>query len=74
MDITVRDYITLGQLLKVVGEIQSGGEVKSYLASESPLVNGQQENRRGRKLRGGDVVILKRTGQVNCVSAENDQA
>jgi ribosome-associated protein len=65
--LAVRDYITLGQLLKVVGEISSGGEVKSYLAQETPLVNGEPENRRGRKLRAGDIIQLKRTGAVTCV-------
>ena len=71
MDFVVRDFITLGQLLKVVGEVDSGGEVKAYLAEETPVVNGEPENRRGRKLRPGDVVVLKRRGQINCVSAEN---
>ncbi|HEY9790108.1 MAG TPA: RNA-binding S4 domain-containing protein [Candidatus Obscuribacterales bacterium] len=71
MDIVVRDYITLGQLLKLAGEVNSGGEVKPYLASESPLVNGQPENRRGRKLRAGDTVILKHVGQINCVSEQD---
>ena len=67
MDLPVRDYITLGQLLKVVGEIASGAEAKPYLASETPLVNGEPENRRGRKLRPGDVVRLKNVGEVRCV-------
>ena len=66
MNIVVSDYITLGQLLKVVGEISSGGEVKAYLSRETPLVNGQPENRRGRKLRAGDVVELKKVGRVTC--------
>jgi ribosome-associated protein len=70
MDFPVRDFITLGQLLKVVGEIGSGGEVKPYLANETPLVNGEPENRRGRKLRAGDVVRLKNVGEVRCVDAE----
>lgn len=67
MDIVVRDYITLGQLLKLVDEVSSGGEVKPYLSSNSPLVNGEPENRRGRKLRPGDVVVLKNRGEIRCV-------
>lgn len=62
------EYITLGQLLKAVGEIDSGGEVKAYLMQETPVVNGQPENRRGRKLYPGDVVKLKRQGDVLCVA------
>jgi ribosome-associated protein len=63
--IRIRDeYITLGQLLKLAGEVSTGGEVKDYLASESPIVNGEAENRRGRKLRTGDVVEFKSVGRV----------
>ena len=53
------EYITLGQLLKVVGHIGTGGEVKSFLAEAAILVNNEAENRRGRKLRPGDVVVLE---------------
>ena len=53
----VRDeYITLGQLLKVVGVIGSGGEAKAYLADAIVQVNGEPEQRRGRKLRPGDLI------------------
>jgi ribosome-associated protein len=65
LDIFVKgDHITLGQLLKVAGEIESGGQVKNYLDEETPLVNGQPEKRRGRKLRPGDVVMLQRVGEI----------
>lgn len=59
------EYIRLGQLLKLVGEVSSGGDVKDYLASETPLVNGEAEQRRGRKLRAGDIVKLAGTGDVH---------
>lgn len=48
--------IRLGQLLKLVGVIDSGAEVKAFLATESVSVNGVREQRRGRQLRPGDVV------------------
>jgi len=51
------DYITLGQLLKAAGVIGSGGEAKAYLARTPVQVNGEPEQRRGRKLRPGDVVL-----------------
>jgi S4 domain protein YaaA len=51
-------YITLGQLLKFADVVSAGGEEKAYLASHEVLVNGETENRRGRKLRDGDVVTL----------------
>jgi ribosome-associated protein len=54
----IRDeYITLAQLLKMVGVIGTGGEAKHYLAETAVLVNGQSEQRRGRKLRPGDLIV-----------------
>jgi ribosome-associated protein len=52
------EYITLGQFLKFAGIIHQGGEAKSYLLQNKVLVNQADENRRGRKLRPGDVVLL----------------
>jgi len=51
-------FITLGQLLKLANVIQTGGEVKSFLASNIVKVNGIDENRRGRKLYKNDIVDL----------------
>lgn len=57
MKFTLKDeYITLQQLLKACDVLESGGQVKSYLAENTVLVNGEPENRRGKKLRSGDVV------------------
>jgi ribosome-associated protein len=50
------DYITLQQLLKACSIIQNGGEIRHFLATETVLVNGEPEDRRGKKLRAGDVV------------------
>jgi S4 domain protein YaaA len=64
-EIKVRgEYITLGQLLKLTDEVPSGGEVKDYLAAYTPIVNGEPENRRGRKLRPGDKVSLTNVGEI----------
>jgi len=60
------EFITLGQLLKLTGEVPTGGEVKDYLAETTPIVNGEPENRRGRKLRVGDVIVLQHVGQIEC--------
>lgn len=51
--------ITLGQLLKYADIIGSGGEVKSFLAEQRIRVNGERENRRGRKLHAGDIVQIE---------------
>lgn len=52
------EFITLQALLKEVGIIQSGGAIKSFLADHQVFFNGELENRRGKKLRIGDVVSL----------------
>jgi ribosome-associated protein len=58
-DIEVRgDIIRLGQLLKVAGLVDSGGEAKAVLAEGGVTVNGEPEARRGRQLRDGDVVAV----------------
>ena len=50
------DYITLGQFLKLADIIQSGGEAKSFLAQNEVEIDGVSDNRRGRKLRGGEII------------------
>ena len=49
-------FITLGILLKIVGIIDTGGQAKYFLSENEVLVNGEIDNRRGRKLYHGDVV------------------
>lgn len=53
------DEITLGQLLKYADILGSGGEVKFFLAEHTILINGEPENRRGRKLHAGDIVEIE---------------
>ena len=53
------DHITLGQLLKAAGIVDSGADVKRYLEMAAITVNGEPENRRGRKLRSGDVIVAE---------------
>jgi ribosome-associated protein len=56
-EIQIRDEtIRLGQLLKLVGVIDSGSEAKAFLALQPVLVNEERETRRGRQLRAGDRV------------------
>jgi len=50
------ESIRLGQLLKLAGVVDSGGELREYLATHSVLVNGEPEDRRGRQLHVRDVV------------------
>jgi ribosome-associated protein len=50
--------IRLGQLLKYVNAVETGGEAKDLLASGEVEVNGEVETRRGAQLHPGDVVSL----------------
>ena len=49
-------FITLNVLLKITGIIDTGGMAKAFLTETPVLVNGESENRRGRKLYSGDVI------------------
>jgi len=52
------EYITLGQLVKFLSLVGSGGEVKFFLSENEILVNGESDNRRGRKIYPNDIVII----------------
>lgn len=53
------DHITLDALMKAAGLASSGGEAKAVIGEGRVQVNGEVETRRGRKLRGGDVVAFE---------------
>ena len=53
-------FITLGVLLKITGIIDTGGQAKFFLAENTVLVNGEEENRRGRKLYHGDLIQVEK--------------
>ena len=56
------EYITLGVLLKIAGIIDTGGQAKYFLSENVVLVNGEEDNRRGRKLYHGDQIqVLNQT-------------
>jgi len=57
-----REFITLGQLLKFENIVESGGMVKIFLADYEILINGEQDQRRGRKLYPGDIVQIEEVG------------
>ena len=49
--------IRLGQLLKVAGIVDSGGEAKALIADGEVTVNGEPETRRGRQMHVGDTLV-----------------
>ncbi len=63
-------YITLGQLLKKLDLIGSGGEAKVFLEETEVRVNNDTETRRGRKIQDKDSVNIKGFGIVQVISIE----
>ena len=63
------EYITLGQALKVTDAMSSGGMAKWFLSEHEVFVNGEAEDRRGRKLRHDDVVNIPNVGRFKIVDA-----
>lgn len=57
------EFITLGQFLKYENIIESGGNVKVFLSEIPVYINGEQDNRRGRKLYPGDKVVIDEIGE-----------
>jgi ribosome-associated protein len=56
-DVPIREEtIRLGQLLKLAGLADSGGEARELVQDGAARVNGEVETRRGRQLQRGDVV------------------
>lgn len=52
------EFITLGQLLKIIGVISSGGAAKYFLAENEVFVNNELENRRGKKLYNSFIIKI----------------
>ncbi|MCF6095092.1 S4 domain-containing protein YaaA [Microaerobacter geothermalis] len=52
------EYITLGQILKLSGIVDTGGQIKTFLTNEEIFVNGIMEKRRGKKLYPGDIITF----------------
>lgn len=62
------EYITLGQLLKFLDFVSTGGEEKLFVSTHDITFNGEKENRRGKKLRDGDVLTIDGEEYKICLS------
>jgi len=70
-DVPIRgDMIRLGQLLKLADVVDGGGEVKDFLMEVDVTVNGELEDRRGRQLHPGDVVVIGDEEELRVVGAD----
>ncbi|MCL3858608.1 S4 domain-containing protein YaaA [Pediococcus pentosaceus] len=61
------EFITLGQLLKEEGIIGTGGQAKWFLRENTVLVNGEHDDRRGKKLYEDDVVEVPEEGSFKII-------
>lgn len=61
------EFVTLGQLLKITDTISSGGMAKWFLQENEVYVNGEVDDRRGRKLRDGDIINIPGCGRFRIV-------
>ena len=61
------EYIKLDQLLKFANLTENGADAKFLVQNGYVKVDGEVEQRRGKKLRGGEVVEIDYEGQYFCV-------
>lgn len=60
MEIKIRDeFIKLGQALKLAGVVEDGVEAKYVIQDGLVKVNGETDERRGRKVYEGDIISYK---------------
>jgi ribosome-associated protein len=61
------EYIALGQFLKLADCISTGGQAKSFLEETNITVNGEAENRRGKKLYQDYIINVEGFGSFKVV-------
>jgi len=60
LEIKIRDeFIKLGQALKLAGVVEDGVEAKYVIQDGLVQVNGEVDQRRGRKVYEGDVITFE---------------
>ena len=60
MEIKIRDeFIKLGQALKLAGVVEDGVEAKYAIQDGLVQVNGEVDQRRGRKVYEGDMITFE---------------
>lgn len=60
MEIKIRDeFVKLGQALKLAGVVEDGVEAKYAIQDGLVQVNGEVDQRRGRKVYEGDVITFE---------------
>lgn len=70
LDAQGQEYIRLDGFLKVQGMAGTGGQAKMLIQDGLVEVNGETEVRRGKKLRHGDVVLVRGDKEAMIVEFE----
>lgn len=60
------EFITLGQFIKKIDLISSGGEAKFFLINTKVEINGELDQRRGRKLYKNDLIVINQETYKIC--------
>lgn len=60
-------YIQLGQFLKLANVVDTGGNVKLFLTEFTVWINGESDQRRGRKLYPDDRIEIEDVGTFRIV-------
>jgi ribosome-associated protein len=66
-EIVIKDTIKLDQFLKWAGITNTGGQSKLLIQSNQVKVNGEIENRRGKKIVAGDIIEVDEIGKFKVV-------
>lgn len=66
------EFIKLGDLLKDLDVISSGGQAKYYLPENPVIVDGEPEIRRGRKIYPNMSLVIE-GNTINTIEANNEQ-
>ncbi|EIN14831.1 Hypothetical protein MAGb_4420 [Mycoplasmopsis agalactiae 14628] len=64
------NIITIGQLLKKIGLIQTGGGAKFYLEKNKVLINNKKPEGRNSKVKNGDLLTIN--SNIYIVKKEQD--
>lgn len=63
------EFIKLDQFLKLADCVSTGGMAKALLEERAVYVNGEVEERRGRKLYPGDTVVVTGEGSFEVIAS-----
>ncbi|CAC13176.1 conserved hypothetical protein [Mycoplasmopsis pulmonis] len=65
------EFLTIGQLIKKIKLIDSGGQIKQFMQSHQVKINGKLINTRNTKVRVGDTIWID--DQLYTIKAQNNE-